>query len=144
MKRTIFIFLVTGLSLAGCTKHNETPEIKLDEKIPADSAGGSNAKYTGDFSNGPYGSVQGAAKIYVQNDKYVLALENIAVSNGPDLHVYLSREVQPVNFIDLGKLKSTNGNQVYAIAGEPDFLAYKYALIHCQQYNHLFGSATLK
>jgi hypothetical protein len=26
----------------------------------------------------------------------------------------------------------------------PDLSVYKYALIHCQQYNHLFGSAALK
>ena len=68
----------------------------------------------------------------------------MTISNGPDLHVYLSKEAFPVNFIDLGRIKSTSGNQLYTISGMPDFVQYKYALIHCQRYNHLFGSALLK
>ena len=70
--------------------------------------------------------------------------QNMDITNGPDLHVYVSKEKLPVNFIDLGKLKSIKGNQVYTIPGMPDFTAYKYALVHCQQYNHLFGSALLQ
>lgn len=93
--------------------------------------------------NGPYGSVTGGAKVFKENDTFTLQLLNVNISNGPDLHVYISKEVLPVNFIDLGKLKSTMGNQVYDIPGNPDFTQYKYALIHCQQYNHLFGSAVL-
>lgn len=144
MKKIFFIFLSAVFVFAGCSKQNEAPETRLNETIPGDSTMGDMAKYAGNFVKGPYGTVTGDGKIYLQDGKYVLALENIAVSNGPDLHVYLSKEVQPVNFIDLGKLKSTNGNQLYTINGVPDFTVYKYALIHCQQYNHLFGSAELK
>jgi hypothetical protein len=50
----------------------------------------------------------------------------------------------PVNFIDLGALKSTIGNQVYNVVGMPDFMDYKYISIHCVAYNHLFGSALLQ
>jgi nitrous oxide reductase accessory protein NosL len=103
-----------------------------------------NVKYRGTFANGPYGSVTGTAKISLQNSLYSLALENVTISNGPDLHVYLSGEVQPVNYIDLGRLQSVSGNQVYSIPGTPDFTQYKYALIHCQRFNHLFGSAELR
>ena len=67
---------------------------------------------------------------------------NIGV--GPDLHVYLSKQTQPVDFIDLGKLKSTKGDQVYQLSKNVDFTNYKYALIFCQQYNVPFGSAELK
>jgi hypothetical protein len=138
--------MVLAVVASACTKNNAAPETKLNEKIPGtgDSSGAGNAKYAGTFSNGPYGTVTGIAKVYLQNGKYILALENVAISNGPDLHVYLSKEVKPINFIELGKLKSTNGNQLYDINGDPDFTSYKYALIHCQQYNHLFGSAELK
>jgi hypothetical protein len=51
--------------------------------------------------------------------------------------------MQPVNFIDLGSLQSTSGNQVYNISGSPDLTVYKYALVHCVDYNHLFGWAEL-
>jgi hypothetical protein len=73
-----------------------------------------------------------------------LKFQAVTISNGPDLHVYLSKEVLPVNYIDLGRLQSTSGNQVYELTGNPDFSQYKYALVHCQRYNHLFGSAELR
>jgi len=125
--------------LVSCVKEN-TPTIPLNDNV--DTA--ANLKYKGNFMNGPYGTVSGMASVYRQNDSLVLALMNVSISNGPDLHVYLSKEVQPINFIDLGKLQSTNGNQLYTISGMPDFSQYKYALIHCKQFNHLFGSAELK
>lgn len=123
-----------------CTKAHETATTPLNETLPADSV----SLVTGVFMNGPYGTVTGKASVKSDNGVYTLSLQEVKISNGPDLHVYLSKEVQPVNFIDLGKLKSTGGNQLYAISGMPDLSVYKYALIHCQQYNHLFGSAALK
>ena len=101
-------------------------------------------KYSATFMNGPYGSVSGDVKIYQDSTNYLLTLVNVLISNGPDLHVYLSRQQQPVDFIDLGKLKSTSGNQIYDIKGMADFSTYRYVLIHCQKYNHLFGSAVLQ
>jgi hypothetical protein len=65
-------------------------------------------------------------------------------SNGPDLRVYLAKEMQPVNFIDLGALKATGGNQVYPFTQSVNFSEYKYALVHCRQFNHLFGWALLQ
>jgi hypothetical protein len=117
-------------------------EAVLDEKVDTATATVVGNTMPGNFvSNGQ--NVAGIAKVYNSNGKFSLALENFSTNNGPDLHVYLSKEMFPVNFIDLGKLRSTSGNQVYEINGTPDFKEYKYALIHCQQYNHLFGSAQL-
>jgi hypothetical protein len=87
--------------------------------------------------------VSGSVMVYQANGKLQLKLSGFSTTNGPDLKVYLSKEIQPVNFIKLGDLKSTSGNQVYDITGIPDFSQYRYALIHCEQYNHLFGSAEL-
>ncbi len=140
MKKNPVIFSLLLLFCTACTKSNETATTPLNEMLPADSV----SLVTGAFMNGPYGTVSGKAAVNIDNGVYTLSLEEVKVSNGPDLHVYLSKEVQPVNFIDLGKLKSTAGNQLYAINGMPDLSVYKYALIHCQQYNHLFGSAALK
>jgi Electron transfer DM13 len=130
--------IVSILIVAACKKEttstapvNETPSVTA---LAIDS---------GSFSNGPYGSVSGMAKIYKTGNKYELALENFSSSNGPDLKVYLSKEKQPVNFVNLGSLKSTAGNQLYAIPATVNVSDYKYALIHCQQYNHLFGFADL-
>lgn len=98
----------------------------------------------GSFANGPYGSVNGSVEIVRQDTTLALILKNFSVSNGPDLHVYLSQERLPVNFIDLGSLRSNSGEQAYSIPGNTGLTEYKYALIHCKAYNHLFGSAALQ
>ncbi len=95
--------------------------------------------------NGPYGNVAGAVSILFENNTYQLQLDSsFLTTNGPDLKVYLSKEIQPVNFVNLGSLKSINGSQLYTIPSMANPAQYKYALIHCQQYDHLFGSAELK
>ncbi|MEP7377519.1 MAG: DM13 domain-containing protein [Chitinophagaceae bacterium] len=140
MKSFLLMVLVSAVLLVSCVKNN-TPGVSLDNTVDTSVA---MPKHDGDFINGPYGSVSGMAIVYNQNGSLVLALQNVMISNGPQLHVYLSKEVQPVNFIDLGSLQSTKGNQLYNIEGQPDFSQYKYALIHCKKYNHLFGSAKLQ
>lgn len=101
-------------------------------------------KYTGSFINGLYGSVTGNVEIVKQDTTWALLLKNFSSSSGPDLHVYLSQERLPVNFIDLGSLRSKTGDQAYSIPNDANLTAYKYALIHCKAYNHLFGSAALQ
>ncbi len=140
MRNTILIFaIITTAFFSSCKKASTET---LDEVIsPLDTT--AMLKYGGSFSSGPSGTVTGDAKVYLKGGKYILALENFLTTNGPDLKVYLSKEMFPVNFIKLGDLKSTNGNQLYDIAGTPDFTAYKFALIHCEKYNHLYGYTEL-
>ena len=142
--RTYLLGLVfAGSLLMACKKENTVTTSQTPAMEMVDSSG-SELKYSGILSNGPYGSVMGRVKIYEKDSAYSLVLDSFSVNNGPDLHVYLSKEIQPVNFIDLGKLKSVSGTQVYNIPGVPDFMQFKYALIHCQQFNHLFGNANLQ
>lgn len=140
MNRIVIGVLALAIFLVSCVKEN-TPEIPLNNNVDTLVATPAN---TGAFMNGPYGSVSGQATVYNDSGSLVLALQNMNISNGPQLHVYLSKEVQPVTFIDLGPLQSTRGNQLYTIPGSPDFSQYRYALVHCKKYNHLFGSAKLE
>jgi len=140
MSNIISVLFSFCIVLGSCVKEN-TSAIPTDNRVDTTMA---MQQQKGMFTNGPYGTVSGTAKVYQQNSQYILALENVSISNGPDLHVYISREIMPVNYIDLGKLQSVSGNQVYLIPGNPDFATYKYALIHCQQFNHLFGSAEFR
>jgi hypothetical protein len=137
--KLILVTLAIG-SLVACTKQNATPTIPLMESI--DSLPMITMK--GNFINGPFGSVSGKAFITISNNQKSLVLENLTSSNGPDLHVYISKEIEPINFIDLGKLKSINGTQVYSINNNVNVQDFKYALVHCQQFNHLFGSANIQ
>ena len=97
-------------------------------------------KYQGLFAptSGINGS--GIVKIFVENNQNKLVLENYTVESGPDLKVYLSKSNVPNNFVNLGNL---NAATVYSIPQRVDLKEYKFVLIHCQQYNHLFAVAEL-
>lgn len=141
MKYVFSISFICAVFFSACSKSNNTPTIPLNE-IPDTIAASIN--YDAQFSDGPYGHVTGRIKIYDEAGLLNLALIDFNTSNGPDLHVYLAQEAEPIHFIELGKLKSITGNQVYGIPGNPDFSEYKYVLIHCQQFNHVFGIASIK
>lgn len=138
MKNLTCILFIT-LIIVGCKREENTPVEPLMERV--DSLAVVNVK--GKFMGIGGETVSGSAKIITNDGKHSLVLDDFKTNNGPDLHVYLSKESTPKDFIDLGLLKSVSGTQVYPITGMPDFTKYKYALIHCQQYNHLFGSALL-
>lgn len=140
MKYLLFFFI--SLMILSCTK-NQSADRVIDPPPPALDTTQSKVIYLGGFNAGPFGTAMGKAKIVNTNGKLSLRLEDFTVNNGPDLKVYLSKEIQPLNFIRLGNLKAVSGVQEYPISGMPDFMDYKYALIHCEQYNHLFGSALL-
>jgi hypothetical protein len=132
---------VVAIVLFASCKKESTATLALNEMADTSAV----VKSKGSFMNGPWGAVSGNAKILFKNNAYQLQLDSSFVSsNGPDLKVYISQEIQPVNFVNLGSLKTTNGSQLYNIPAAVDISLYKYALIHCQQYNHLFGSAELK
>ena len=136
MKRIIFI-LPLFLLLISCEVEGDlTRDTVLSTPIPENTAPVS----TGNFMPTSGIKVTGSAKIYLNGNQNEVRLENFSVSSGPDLKVYLSKNATPTDFVNLGNLTSST---VYAIPTQVNVSAYKYVLIHCQQYSHLFAMAQL-
>ena len=142
MKKYFHLALVLFAGLLIFNSCKKTSSDLIDQSLVSDTT--AVLKFQGNFISGPYGTVSGLAKIYLKQGQYTVALENFSSSNGPDLKVYLSKEQMPVNFIKLADLRSTMGNQLYGVTVATSFTEYKYVLIHCEQFNHLFGSALLE
>jgi len=88
---------------------------------------------------------QGIVKVIpIEDGGNVLRLENLVVTNGPDLYVYLSTDKSASDFVNLGKLKANIGNQNYLIPAGTDLSKYDTVLIWCRAFSVLFGSAELK
>ena len=137
MKHILILILL--FAMVACKKEN-TANLILDEKVDQSQ---SIEKAKGSFSNGPHGMVSGLAKIYTKGSETQLALENFSSSNGPNLMVYLSKEKDPINFVKLGDLKATGGNQLYNIPQNIKFTDYTYALIYCKAHSKLWGFAQI-
>ncbi len=136
MKTMLFSFFLVTL-LCSCEQEGDLTHDKVSVIVDQPNT---LAKYQGVFSptSGINGS--GIVKIYLENNQYKLALENYSISSGPDLKVYLSKSNTPTEFVNLGNL---NSEIVYSIPQNVDLKQYKFVLIHCQQYNHLFAVAEL-
>jgi hypothetical protein len=82
--------------------------------------------------------------IPIRGEGDVLRLEDLVVTNGPDLYVYLSTDKSASDFMNLGRLKANIGNQNYLIPVGTDLSKYDTVLIWCRAFSVLFGSADLK
>jgi hypothetical protein len=87
---------------------------------------------------------EGTAKVIpLEDGTNILRLENLRVTNGPDLYVYLSPDKDASDIVNVGKLKANNGNQNYDITEGTDLSKYDTVLIWCRPFSVLFGSAEL-
>ncbi|MCY4064651.1 MAG: DM13 domain-containing protein [Chloroflexi bacterium] len=97
----------------------------------------------------PIHGAEGSATVYELPDgERVLRFEDFRSKNGPDLHVYLSREAPTSTFaglgdgeIHLGALKGNVGNQNYDIPADVDLSEYRSVVIYCVPFHVVFSTA---
>ena len=135
----VLIIFIVGCTKSGAGMTSNTPPVGDTSLIDSTQM----LVLSGTLIPNMWESANGVVKVYKKAGIYSIALEDFTSANGPDLHLYLAQESTPVHIIDMGKLKSFTGNQIYTIKGSPDFSKYKFATIHCQQYNVVFGYAPL-
>ena len=99
---------------------------------------------TGSFQ-GTDVNVVGTAKFIQDGSTKTIELGTDFLSDsGPDLDVYLSPDPNPVaNGIKLEALTSLSGTQTYDVPVGIEITDYEYVVVHCTQYNHLYGYALL-
>ena len=93
----------------------------------------------------------GTAAVYQLGDRRVLRLTGFSTSNGPDVRVYLvaagdatdNETVTKAGFVELGKLKGTQGDQNYDIPAGLDLEKYRAVTIWCRRFSVNFGTAPL-
>jgi len=93
----------------------------------------------------------GTVRLYQFPDNTrVLRLEDFRVTNGPNLHIYLTRNPEPrepedigTDYIDLGELKANTGNQNYPVPIEVDFSVYRGVIIYSASLNIVYSSASM-
>jgi len=85
---------------------------------------------------------KGKAEIISVGKIAFLRFENFEVTNGPDLHVYMTSDGNVTSGIDLGKLKGSKGDQNYALNGV-DAKTYQIVVIYSQPFHVYFAEAKL-
>jgi hypothetical protein len=79
----------------------------------------------------------------------VLRFESFPVTNGPDLHVFLSRAARSVSHdevyhgVYVGKLKASEGAFNYELPPGTDVAAMRSVVVYCVPFRVIFTSAPL-
>jgi len=81
-------------------------------------------------------------------EQRLLRFEDVAITNAPDVHVYLSRETggkwTESTSLYLGALKATNGSFNYDVPAGTDLTPYKSVVVWCRAFSVLVTWADLK
>lgn len=125
------------------------PNDEVTEPMPEEE--GPIAVKTGDFENADdFHQGSGTATIYeLEDGSHALRLEDFEVTNGPDLHVYLVPDSDPLTtgnidgYVNLGSLKGNLGDQNYDIPADADPTAFGSVVIYCEPFHVLFSAAGL-
>jgi hypothetical protein len=90
----------------------------------------------------------GAVLLVRTGSSVVLRFDTVAITNAPDVHVYLSRETggrwSEATSLYVGPLKATNGAFNYQLPGEADVSSYRSVVVWCRQFSVLVTWADLR
>jgi hypothetical protein len=90
---------------------------------------------------------KGGVTLILVGDRHVLRFEDVAITNAPDVHVYLSRDTggkwsEPTSLY-LGALKATNGSFNYDVPAGTDVTPFKSVVVWCRAFSVLVTWADL-
>ena len=90
----------------------------------------------------------GTVLLVRSEDMAVVRFENVAITNAPDVHVYLSPETggkwSDATSVYLGPLKATNGSFNYAVPASVDLSQARSVVVWCRQFSVLVTWSDLR
>ena len=101
---------------------------------------------SGEFSDGDFfHRTSGVASVeYVEGLGGTLHFDNgFTTVLGPDLFVYLATDKSASDFVNVGRLQSSSGEQSYEIPADIDLTKYDNVLVWCKSFGVLFGNASI-
>lgn len=126
--------------MAGCKEDDGSLTAPVDDEFDPATA---TLLKTGELM-GVGHSVSGTASLYDKQGKKVVVLDPYMSQNGPDLKVYLSKDQEASQYINLGALKSITGKQSYEVPANTDIAGHDFVLVWCERFTVIFGKAELK
>jgi len=117
--------------------------VKVNEPLPLAKNTESNKSVPVNLRGTTGHPASGTVRVVEADGKKYLRYENLKTINGPDIYVYLAKDLTAKEYISLGKVKATEGNVNYEIPEGTNLSEYPYAMIWCQQFGVLFNSAKI-
>lgn len=108
----------------------QVPETKMPEQVQSAAVIGTAGH-----------PASGTALIIEADGKKYVRYENFKTINGPDLYVYLAKDLDAKEYVSLGTLRATEGNVNYEIPENINPSDYRYVMTWCKQFSALFNYA---
>lgn len=86
---------------------------------------------------------EGYVRLVPTTSGTIVRFEEYKTINGPDLHVYLAKDLKANEYVDLGKIRGTEGNINYNVPEGVDVSEYPYVLVWCEPFSVLFNYAEI-
>ena len=121
---------------------------KVDEQLPiknAETATPEEMKVSEPVSvvDTPAHPASGEVRIVKSGDQQFIRYENYKTINGPDVQIWLAKDLKGSDYVNLGPLKATEGNINYEVPSDVNIDDYRYVLTWCEDFSVLFNSADL-
>ena len=118
--------------------------VELNEELPTQEAAEETLTILSEANFQPRDhKVSGKALLIETDNQKILRFEDFETINGPDLHIYLSSDLEAKDYIDLGEIKATKGNVNYEVPSNVDLEKYNKVLVWCEPFRILFSYAEL-
>ena len=123
----------------------------VHEEVSPTAAGAGQTLASGTFHSALHPTEGNASVDRLADGSRVLRFTNFRTSNGPDVHIYMVAEQQPVDnasversgYIDLGTIKGNIGDQYYTLGPDIDLSKYRSVVVWCKRFSFNFGYAPL-
>ncbi|MBI1957247.1 MAG: DM13 domain-containing protein [Candidatus Liptonbacteria bacterium] len=143
MKTWQIVGLIVGVAVIAFGYYTISPlfiTITMDEADP--SAGGARGSFASVIGTDGH-PASGAVRIIEADGKKYIRYENFKTINGPDIYVYLANDLDATEFVNLGRVKATEGNVNYEIPAGVNAAEYRYAMVWCRAFGVLFNYADI-
>jgi hypothetical protein len=119
---------------------------------PAEATEAPEVLARGTFEAAEHDTSGSASVLRLADGRRFVRLEDLASSDGPDLHVWLSDRPSGGSWgsyddgrsVALGGLKATHGNQNYEIPADVSLAGLRSVVIWCDRFDVAFGTAPIR
>lgn len=115
--------------------------VTLDEANPVAETGG--ILTSGEVVGTTGHPASGTVRIVEADGETYVRYEDFKTINGPDIFVYLSKDLEANEFVNLGRVRATEGNVNYKVPAAVDVSEYRYVLTWCRAFGVLFNYADI-
>lgn len=148
--KKVFLFIVIAILAAAFGRWTVSPlliDVEVNDAVPV----GETMSPAGDVMSRAFPiqdtalhPATGSVRIIESDGQTIVRYEDYDGTSGPDLYVYLAKDLAANEFVSLGPARGNKGNMNYVVPEDVDISEYRYVLTWSKRFSTLFDYAEIK